>query len=115
MQAIELMFDVLSNALVGRSSVDADRVLVARLYGAAGRHASLGVAEEDALAELHEITTRPDLLGRAAGMFAASEDPWPEWNNRAVRLLLVAGADPEVLATTAAEVAERLARRPISY
>ncbi len=114
-QAIELMFDSLSNALVGRYSADVDRVLVARLYGAAGRHASHGVAEEQAVAELHEITTRPDLLGRAAGMFSASGDPWPEWNSRAVRLLLVAGADPEVLATTAAEVAERLARRPMSY
>ena len=48
-------------------------------------------------------------------MFSASEDPWPEWNSQAVRLLLSAGADPEVLAAAAVEVAERLARRPISY
>ena len=85
-QAIELMFDVLSNALVGRYSADVDRVLVARLYGAAGRHASHGIAEEPAIAELHEITTRPDLLGRAA----AGEDrlaPYSEVDE-AVRPLL---------------------------
>jgi hypothetical protein len=115
-RTIELMFDKLSNSLVGRrTAAEEDRILVARLYGAAGRHANLGVPEETAVAELREITTRFDLLGLAAGMFAASEDPWPDWNSLATRLLLAAGADPEVLATTAAEVAERLARRPISY
>jgi sirohydrochlorin ferrochelatase len=115
-QPIELMFDELSNSLVGRrSAAEEDRILVARLYGAAGRHASLGVPEETAVAELRGITTRPDLLGSAAGMFSASQDSWPEWNSQAARLLLAAGADPEVLAATAAEVAERLARRPISY
>ena len=98
-----------------RSAAAADRILVARLYGAAGRHVRCEVPEEAAIAELHQITTRPDLLGWAAGMFSASEDPWPEWNSQAVRLLLSAGADPEVLAAAAVEVAERLARRPISY
>lgn len=88
---------------------------MARLYGAAGRHANQGLPEQEAIAELHAITTRPDLLGQAAGMFQASDDPWPERNRRAARLLLAAGADPDVAAASATRVRERLARRPISY
>lgn len=99
----------------GRTKAQQDRILVARLYGAAGRHANQGVPDDEAIAELRGITTRPDLLAQAAGMFRASDHPWPEWNAHAVRLLLDAGADPELLDVVAAEVRVRLARRPMSY
>jgi hypothetical protein len=53
--------------------------LTARLYGVAQRHAALGTADTDeAVAELHEVTTRPDLLALTADALGGGDDLWKE-------------------------------------
>lgn len=53
---------------------------------------------EQALAELRQITERPDLLARAAGIIAGAarreSGDWRSMRREWVRLLLDAGADP---------------------
>jgi len=73
-----------------------DRILIARLDGSALRLAANKASEPDAIAELHRISTRPDLLGRAAGRFLADtrhDHPHP-FSALALRLLAQAGAGP---------------------
>jgi len=89
--------------------------VIARLHGTVLRHATSGTPDTVAVTELRGITTRPDLLGEVAGMFAASDYPWPERNQRAVALLLAAGADRDVMAAHETVVRARLSRRPPAY
>ncbi len=82
----------------------ADRVLVARLTGVAARfasgqqaraHAEFGdvepVGDAAAVAALREVTTDTQLLTVAAAMFVDGSD-W--YAAEALRLLVLAGADP---------------------
>jgi hypothetical protein len=79
------------------------------LYGVAQRHAALGTAGTDeAVAELHEITRRPDLLARTAGVLGGGYDEWIERQEAAVRLLLRAGADPGLYEVHRDETRQRL-------
>lgn len=87
-----------------------DRILVARLQGAAKRHTATDTtsSRQEALDELREITPRPDLLGQAAGAFVGSPGMVPMQSAEAAKLLQEAGADPEVTAAMAAEVRTRV-------
>ena len=92
-----------------RPDMQSDRILIARLYGVTQRHASHGTADTDeAVAELHGITTRPDLLALAAGALGGGYDEWEERQEAAVRLLLRAGADPELYEAHRAATRQRL-------
>ncbi len=83
----------------------ADRVLVARLTGVAARfasgqqaraHAEFGdeepVGDDAAVAALHEVTAEARLLTVAAAMYV---DGGYWYADEALRLLVLAGADPD--------------------
>lgn len=77
-----------------------DGVVVAMLWGASERLAAQRIPLEQALAELREITDRPDLLARCAGVMAGSAEPRLGSRQQridAARLLVRAGADREQL------------------
>jgi len=78
-----------------------DDVLAAQLSGAASYAINHRMTREQAIAHLHAITTRPDLLARAAGIIAGASKlgmcDWPTELAHA-RLLVAAGADREALA-----------------
>lgn len=98
---------------------DPDRIIVARLQGAAcrsaGWHPPTGSARADAVDELRAIATvtprprrgsphapagrlRGDLLAEAAGLLLGSAPPdYPERNRGAAELLVEAGADRGLL------------------
>ena len=89
--------------------MQSDRILTARLYGVAQRHAALGTAYTDeAVAELRAITTRSDLLAQTAGALGGGDDEWAERQQAAVRLLLRAGADPDLYERHRRETRRRL-------
>lgn len=88
-----------------------DRILVARLDGTARRLSRERTPHEVAIPELHAITTRPDLLGIAAGSALAavrSGRAGDEWGPASLALLRDAGADRAVAETQAAVVAQRM-------
>ena len=92
-----------------RPNLRSDGILTARLYGVAQRHAALGTADTDeAVAELHEVTTRPDLLALTAGALGGGDDLWKERQEAAVDLLLRVGADRELFEKHRAETRARL-------
>lgn len=92
---------------------------IARLSGTARRLSVHEVPDELALAELHEITRDPELLGEAAGAFMAAHRDAPRLNpfaRRAADLLLAAGGDLEAAEAEALLVRERMERsRPQGY
>lgn len=75
-----------------------DRIAVAQLCGTVQRHAGQDSTTDEAVAELHTITTDPHLLAHAT----TSTDR--RIHGRVVELLLAAGADPQALAQAQAEV-----------
>lgn len=83
----------------------AQRVAVARLSGCAMRHAS-GRGEGEPIAELHEISTDPVLLGLAAAGYVHRQ-PGDEYGAAALELLRAAGADEQVLADEAERIRAR--------
>lgn len=89
-----------------------DGVLVARLHGTARRIATEKPATQVAVGELHAITTRVELLSRAAGvhmaMFRSGSSPF---SREAADFLLAAGADlAQAEAEAAAVTADEAAR-----
>lgn len=79
---------------------DPDRLAVAQLSGRASYCVQHRIPREQAIAPLHEITARPDLLAEVAGIAAgAAERKSPDWPIRlaGIRLLLAAGADRSLL------------------
>lgn len=72
------------------------RLLIAHVRGIVARHAEHPpVDTEAAVAEIHEITDEPHLLGHAWSWeprYAVHTDPWMEEKNR---ILTAAGADPQ--------------------
>jgi hypothetical protein len=73
-----------------------DQLAIAALFGQAERCVHQSVPVDEAVASLQEITERPDLLARAAGILAGSADPETgerPWRIAAARLLVRAGAD----------------------
>lgn len=94
-----------------RERVQPDRILVARLDGTARRLSSARTPHDIAIPELHAITTRPDLLGIAAGRALAgtlSGQAGDEWAPASLALLRDAGADRAVAEAEAVLVAQRL-------
>lgn len=95
--------------------VNPDRILVAKLTGTAGRHASRGTATDEAIAELKALAGgRADLLAQVAGtaLGAAETSPHPPWCRREAELCILAGADESLVPAIAAEVKAHL-RRPL--
>lgn len=87
-------------------------ILVARLHGTARRFATEQTAVDKAADELRAITTRVELLSKAAGthmaMFRAGISPF---SREAADLLFAAGADLERAEAEAATVAANQAAR----
>lgn len=77
-----------------------DQLAVASLWGCAQRHAAKRTPVNEAVAELRAISTRGDVLARAAGTMAGAGGRLPaetQWAIAAARLLVQAGADVELL------------------
>jgi hypothetical protein len=94
-----------------------DQIAVAKLQGHAQHCVWEKFPVDEAVAGLREITTRADLLARAAGSMAGSADPdSPEraWHIGAARLLVLAGADHELLPQWIAQ-GRRNASRPSMF
>jgi hypothetical protein len=76
-----------------------DDIAVAQLQGRAQYCVRHEPPRDEAIRTLREITRRPDLLARAAGIIAGASDrtmgDWPR-RREAVRLLLAAGADRDL-------------------
>jgi hypothetical protein len=93
----------------GRRSSDVRQLQTARLTGVAAGFAG-GLRRDftraEALTELTEITSDPDVLAEAAAFFVVG-DYW--YRDEAVALLVEAGADPEAI--TAHVEAKRTAPR----
>jgi hypothetical protein len=92
-----------------------DDIACAQLAGAVSYARTQGMSREAAIAHLHEITTRPDLLARAAGIKAGAgkANPmsyWP-WDLADARLLVDAGADRELLRRWIAQGIDNVRRR----
>lgn len=72
------------------------------------------MTREQAIAHLHAITARPDLLARAAGITAGASKlgmcDWPTELGHA-RLLVAAGADRELLPRWIAQGMDNVRRR----
>ncbi len=97
----------------------ADRILVARLSGAAGRLSRWGALADAGAAELREMAgDRGDLLAEVAGLaVGTAESKGPEYEAQAeaiVRLCRTAGADLEAIGVWAEEGRRRMteAHRP---
>jgi hypothetical protein len=104
----------------GRSRTDADRLIVARLTGIAGRHARRGALDVDqaaaAVAELREVAGgRADLLAEVAGIaLGTSEVRGPEYEVQArgvADLCRAAGADEQAIPAWAEEGRRRAEER----
>ncbi|OMH31409.1 hypothetical protein [Tersicoccus sp. Bi-70] len=84
----------------GNGTTARDRLAIATLMGVASRHASRrDVAFEDAAAEVRRAADgRADLLGEAAGVFAAMgrADAAAWYANAAAHLCIAADGDPDV-------------------
>lgn len=91
-------------SLLVSSRPDADRILIARLDGTAHRLLHEKADREQAIAELHAITTRTDLLNEAA---ATSLAIWQQYGrhdgDRVARMLIAAGADEAEVERLASE------------
>jgi hypothetical protein len=92
-----------------------DDIAVAQLAGAVSYARTQGMSREQAIAHLHEITTRPDLLAHAAGIKAGAgkANPmsyWP-WDLADARILVDAGADRELLRRWIAQGIDNVRRR----
>lgn len=85
-----------------------------RSSAAAGYAVSHGLGRERAAAHLREVTARPDLLARAAGIIAgASERSTGDWSVRMAQVhhLIAAGADREQLPRWIAQGMDNARRR----
>ena len=83
-----------------------DQLLGARLSGVAGFCVENRVPREEAIRQLHEVSSRPDLLGIEAGREWAARDVdpvWYPWAAAKLELLVAAGADREVAEWSRAE------------
>ncbi len=80
---------------------EADRLVLAEIAGAAGRHARAGTVDVGAaVAELREIAgNRADLLAEWAGVQIGMGDSEPDADHyrRVADLLIAAGADEELI------------------
>ncbi|MGH3662716.1 MAG: hypothetical protein ACRDTQ_12745 [Micromonosporaceae bacterium] len=96
----------------GGAATPGDQMLVARLRGAALRLTARTATpvRQEAVAEIRAMTTRADLLGRAAGLLAGADHLDRAWYDGAAWLLLHAGADPCVAGAAATEAGERTGR-----
>lgn len=96
----------------GNGTTARDRLAVATLMGVASRHASRReLAFEDAAAEVRRAAAgRVDLLGEAAGVFAAMgrADAAAWYANAAAHLCIAADGDPDVARVQVETVAARL-------
>lgn len=82
-------------------------IVLARLEGTAGRYGygrQRDAPRAEAIAELHEISMDPLVLGMAAGPDLASSH---EYRRAGAEVLAAAGADMEVAAVCAAEIRAR--------
>lgn len=83
-----------------------DQLLGARLGGTAGFCVVNKVPREEAIRRLHEVSSRPDLLGIEAGREWASMEHDPvrwSWAAGKLELLVAAGADRGVAEVSRAE------------
>jgi len=90
---------------------DPRNITIAQLHGTARRHSIDGTGTDTAVAELQAITTDPVLLGEAAGITWAEVQHAPEvypFSQRALELLVAAGADRATAEAVASAVVERL-------
>lgn len=93
---------------------DPRNITIAQLHGTARRHSTDGTDTEAAVANLQTITTDPVLLGKAAGTTWAEVQHAPEiypFSQRALELLVAAGADRATAEAEAAVVLERMGSR----
>lgn len=76
-----------------------EQITVAHLHGHATYCVNHRTPVEQAVTELREITTSPELLAQTAGIIAGAADRGLGWSSRraAARLLVAAGADRERL------------------
>lgn len=91
---------------------DEQDITLARLDGAARKLLDEHTPLDASIAVLGAITSKPDVLGLAAGraLGAHRHNPVSSWQGAAVaELLIAAGADPDVTDARAAEVVARLA------
>ncbi len=87
-----------------------DDITLARLDGTARRLLRERVDPDTCIAELHQLTTDPRLLGLAAGTaLAGFRARGTHDGDRVARMLTTAGADEQVRDQHAAYVVDRLA------
>lgn len=90
-----------------------DQLRVAELDGHARYCINHRVSEAEAIAGLHQITERPDLLAQAAGIIiGATNQRLRDWSQRRAyaRLLIIAGADRTLLPRWVAQGRENALR-----